>query len=183
MFGQRRASNEKIVEALYEAIVAAARQEPFYAQAQVPDIPLGRYEMLSLHMLLFLRRMKRETDPAAQELTQAVVEEFFKDIDHSLRELGIGDSSVPKRMKKLARMFYGRGESYGAALEDNDIEGMTRALKRNIRPDDEKWPQAPALTQYAFAAVRNLDEQSAAQIVRGRLVFPDAAGAMQVVAD
>ncbi|MCR2327046.1 hypothetical protein NSR98_25660, partial [Salmonella enterica] len=70
----------------------------------MPDTPIGRYEMLSLHVFLLMHRLKSE-DPALKELTQDIAEEFFKDVDHSLRELGIGDQGVPKRMKKLARMY------------------------------------------------------------------------------
>lgn len=84
----------------------------FYAQFQVPDTPLGRYEMLSLHIFLALHRMRGE-NRALADLAQEIADEFFKDVDHSLRELGIGDQGVPKRMKKLARMFYGRVAAYG----------------------------------------------------------------------
>ena len=90
--------NEAITLSAYEKIVAAARQKRFYAEFLVPDTPIGRYEMLSLHVFLLMHRLKSE-DPALKELTQDIAEEFFKDVDHSLRELGIGDQGVPKRMK------------------------------------------------------------------------------------
>ncbi len=106
LFGQRHA-NRTITDALYRQIVAAARQPLFYSAWNVPDTPLGRFEMLSVHMFLFLHRMRRE-EGASREIAQVLTDEFFRDVEHSLRELGIGDLGVPKRMKKLARMFYGR---------------------------------------------------------------------------
>jgi hypothetical protein len=118
-FGLSRSPIRKIVDALYEQIVAAARQPRFYAEWGVPDTPLGRFEMLSLHMFLFLHRA-RAGNEALSAIAQECVDAFFTDIDHSLRELGIGDMGVPKRMKKLARMFYGRAQSYTEALEAND---------------------------------------------------------------
>ncbi len=106
---------------------------------------LGRYEMLSLHVFLFMRRIKGRT-PALKSIGQEVTDEFFRDVDHSLRELGIGDSGVPKRMKKLARMFYGRIESYDKALENNDYVALVAALARNVRPGHESWPGADCLS-------------------------------------
>ena len=85
----------------------------------MPDTPLGRYEMLALHMFLFLHRMRGEVGTAAA-VAQEVTDTFFLDVDHSLRELGIGDVGVPKRVKKLARMFYGRAAAYGEALDAGD---------------------------------------------------------------
>ncbi len=135
---------------VYEVIVAAARQKRFYAQFQVPDTPLGRYEMLSLHIFLALHRMRGE-NRALADLAQEIADEFFKDVDHSLRELGIGDQGVPKRMKKLARMFYGRVGAYGEALDANDGDALAAALTRNIRPDLEFWPHAHHLAEYVLA--------------------------------
>ena len=100
-------TNRMITDRVFEQIVAAARQPVLYARWGMPDTPLGRYESLGLHMILLLHRT-RQAGPELEGLTQDIVDEFFKDIDHSIRELGVGDAGVPKRMKKLARMFYGR---------------------------------------------------------------------------
>src|SRR5438128_10212077 len=103
--------------------------------------------MLSLHMYLVQHRLRGE-DGVAAEIAQVLIDEFFLDVDHSLRELGIGDVGVPKRMKKLAKMFYGRTAAYDDALERNDRDGLTAALARNIRPDAGVWPEAPQLALY-----------------------------------
>lgn len=171
LFGRARAANRRIADDLYEAIVAAARQEPFYSHWLVPDTPLGRFEMLSLHMFLFQHRM-RDIPGAPRELAQLLIDDFFLDVDHSLRELGVGDVGVPKRMKKLAKMFYGRTGTYSAALEGGDQVALAAALTRNVRPDSTAWPQADALASYVFAANADLAAQALDEIMAGRIAFP-----------
>ncbi len=173
LFSRKAKANEAITIALYETIVAAARQPYFYSHLDVPDSPLGRYEMLSLHIFLFIRRIKGRSD-ALKSIGQEVTDEFFRDVDHSLRELGIGDSGVPKRMKKLARMFYGRVESYDKALENNNQTELATALARNIRPDNADWTGGVALAKYIEQVVLLLEAQSDDVLARGNLVFPDA---------
>ena len=98
---------------------------------------MGRFEMLTLTMVLFLRRT-HGSGPTLEQLAQDVVDTFFEDMDHSLRELGVGDVSVPKRMKKLARMFYGRAQSYGNALNDRNAPELAESLGRNLYPSDNE---------------------------------------------
>lgn len=147
LFGRKRVVSEAVVTATYEAIVAAARQPPLYSHFGVPDTPLGRFESLAAHLVLYLRRTK-DAAPPLPALAQEIVDIFVVDMDHSLRELGIGDQGIPKRMKKLAGMFYGRAESYGAALAKGDAGELAEALRRNILPDATDWPQALALAGY-----------------------------------
>lgn len=170
LFGRNRLASEAVVIATYETIVAAARQREIFADWEVPDTALGRFESLSLHMILFLRRTK-DASPSLQGLGQEVVEEFFKDVDHSLRELGIGDGGVPKRMKKLARMFYGRAESYDAAIAANDEAALAEALARNISPDDANWLGALPFARHALAIWHNLENQEDHAIASGNLAM------------
>lgn len=171
LFGRERQANRAITDALYTRIVAAARQEPFYSAWNVPDTPLGRFEMLSLHMFLFQHRLRGETGASA-DIAQQLIDEFFLDVDHSLRELGISDVGVPKRMKKLAKMFYGRTESYKDALERDDHAALAAALMRNVRPDAKEWLQASELADYVFAANRALAELPSQDICAGKLTYP-----------
>lgn len=129
----RKRRNRQIVDELYRHLTAEARNPVFFAQMNVPDSVMGRFEMLSLFMVLFFRRTDH-AGPAVKQLAQDMVDTFFEDIDHSLRELGVGDVSVPKRMKKLARMFYGRANAYGPTLAQHDVEALAEALARNIHP-------------------------------------------------
>lgn len=174
-----RRSNAAVIDRIYGEIVAAARQPAFYADMGVPDTPLGRFEMLSLHVFLLFRRARGGENAALDEVVQEVTDEFFKDVDHSLRELGIGDMGVPKRMKKLARMFYGRCNSYGEALDNGDIPALEAALTRNIRPDigEGGWPGAAPLAAYVNAACAALRDQQDAALLEGRVAFGEAVGA------
>lgn len=171
LFGRARNGNRAITEALYVEIVAAARQPELYSGWEVPDTPLGRFEMLSLHMFLFQHRVRGETG-AMREIAQILTDDFFAEVEHSLRDLGIGDMGVPKRMKKLARMFYGRTAAYADALERKDAPALAQALARNVRPDSPAWPQAESLAHYVMEVDDSLRQQSLDAIQRGDIRFP-----------
>ncbi|BCG95065.1 ubiquinol-cytochrome C chaperone family protein [Mesorhizobium sp. 131-2-1] len=173
LFGRERQANRAITEALYAQIVAAARQTVIYSDWNVPDTPLGRFEMLSLHMFLFQHRLRGENG-AATEVAQVLIDEFFLDVEHSLRELGISDVGVPKRMKKLAKMFYGRMAAYDDAVERDDRDALAAALARNILPEAAVWPQALLLAAYVADAARHLAAQPAESIASGTVTFPAA---------
>lgn len=174
-FSQARKNNRAIADTIYEQIVAAARQPTPYSDWNVPDTPLGRFEMLSLHLFLFLHRIKGEGS-AADALGQELADAFFLDVDHSLRELGIGDMGIPKRMKTLSRMFYGRTTSYGRAIDAGDIDELAAALLRNVRPDQTDWPEAQHLAAYALQASRSLAAQDLGTLLSGTVTFPAASG-------
>ena len=174
LFGRWRTSNQDVVDRLYERIVAAARQPAFYSHWSVPDSPLGRFEMLSLHMFLFLHRCRGD-GAVLRDIAQQLTDEFFTDVDHSLRELGIGDTGVPKRMKKLAKMFYGRAQAYGEALDAGDAAALARALARNVMPEMAEWPEAALLAAYVMEANSALSAQPAEEIAAGRVEFPSRA--------
>jgi len=173
LFGRERNANRAITDALYAQIVAAARQKVFYSDWNVPDTPLGRFEMLSLHMYLVQHRLHGEQGAAA-EVAQVLIDEFFLDVEHSLRELGISDVGVPKRMKKLAKMFYGRTAAYDEALKGDDRVALAAALARNVRPDSGPWPQAQLLADYVCDASQKLAAQPTESIVAGTAAFPAA---------
>ncbi len=171
IFGRKRLHNETIVLRTYETIVAAARQPVLYSHWNVPDTALGRFESLSLHMILFLHRTQNAS-ASTKALAQEVVEEFFKDVDHSLRELGIADAGVPKRMKKLAKMFYGRAASYDAALNERDETTLSEALMRNMRPDVTSWAEVDTLAEHVFKISETLAGQDDGSVEAGNLHFP-----------
>ena len=168
-----RRPNQRITDALYGEIVASARQPTFYSEWGVPDTPLGRFEMLSVHMFLFLDRA-RGSSATLGDVAQDMTDEFFKDVEHSLRELGIGDLGVPKRIKKLAKMFYGRAEAYREALGARDTAALTAALARNIGPERGAWPEAAHIAAYVERSSELLATQPDDELLAGRIVFPDA---------
>ncbi len=115
---------------LYEAIVAAARHPVFYARWGVADTIDGRFDMIILHAFAVLERMKGE----APEFRQRLVDEMFSDMDRSLREMGVGDLSVGKRIRVMAEVFYGRISAYESALLGAP-GAFEAALERNLFPD------------------------------------------------
>ncbi|MDQ0454076.1 ubiquinol-cytochrome C chaperone family protein [Rhizobium paknamense] len=167
LFRQRK-NNRAIIDRQYATLTAAARQPAFYAALDVPDTVMGRFEMLSLVMILYFRRTAR-CERSGQEVAQAIVDAFFEDIDHSLRELGIGDQSVPKRMKKLAGMFYGRLETYGKALDLGDRTALAAALRRNIHPERTDAPDMALLAGWALEAEERLRDSAEEAVLTGAI--------------
>ena len=102
----RKKSAPEAVFAVYAAIVAQSRQARFYADWGVPDTVTGRFDMICLHLALVLRHL-RGPDKAVGEFSQQLFDLFFKDMDRSLRELGAGDLSVPKKIQKMGNIFFG----------------------------------------------------------------------------
>jgi cytochrome b pre-mRNA-processing protein 3 len=127
--------NHAVMVRQYDVLNRAARYPAFFESMNVPDSVMGRFEMLSVVLILYFRRTSTAGQPV-KAIAQEIVEAFFEDLDHSMRELGIGDSGVPKRMKKLAGMFYGRLDSYARALDAGDIDALEAALRRNIHPEN-----------------------------------------------
>jgi cytochrome b pre-mRNA-processing protein 3 len=153
---------------LYKRIATASREPALYTKLGIPDTVEGRFESVALHMILMLRALRgmpAPADEAAKDLTDA----FFRDMDASLREMGVGDTVVPKRMKKVAASFYGRAQAYDPPLEQGDEPAMAEALGRNAC-----GAEAPAtsLARYAFAADRGLRAMSLDALLDTGPVFP-----------
>jgi cytochrome b pre-mRNA-processing protein 3 len=132
LFGRKKLDPS---DALYASIVAAARQEKFYANWLVPDTLDGRFEMMVLHVFLVLDRL-RGFGSEADVLRQALTDRFFAEMDSALREVGVGDISVGKKVRKMAEAFYGRATAYTGGLA-KDEQVLAEALKRNIFPEGD----------------------------------------------
>jgi cytochrome b pre-mRNA-processing protein 3 len=152
--------------ALYAAIVAAARQPKFFADWAVPDTVDGRFDILVLHMFLVLRRMKNDTP----ELCQQITDLFFKDMDRSLREMGVGDLSVGKKVRKMAEAFHGRLNAYAKSI-DQDEASLIEALQRNVYGGAIN-PHAKELAHWVKSATGKLATQTTSSIQDAKLVFP-----------
>jgi len=171
LFGRSRPSIAG--DTLYRAIVAQARLPLFYRDWRVPDTVDGRFEMIVLHLVLLFRRLGRDGE-AGQAIAQEVFDIFLADMDQQLREMGVGDLGVPKRMKKIGQSFYGRLATYGTVLATEDEAGLREALERNLFPEAEAQPLA-LLAAYALAAGAQLATQPTKAIAGGALDFPDPA--------
>jgi cytochrome b pre-mRNA-processing protein 3 len=168
--GFRRRSQAHIVATLYGAVVAQARLPAFYADFGVPDTVEGRFDLLVLHLVLLLRRLGQESE-LRRSLGQEVFGAFCRDLDANLREMGVGDLAVPKRMQKFAEAFYGRQAAYVEALAAAEPRAIENALTRNIFAGDASG-NAVRLADYVRAAMRGLDAQADEALNRGALEFP-----------
>ena len=120
-----------LVHDLYAAIVEQARQPVFYRDLGVPDVLDGRFDLIVLHMTAATRRLAKIGDDAKQ-IEQGIMGLFFADMDRSLRELGVGDLSVGKKIRNMAEAYYGRSQAYETALTSEDEDPLKEALGRNV---------------------------------------------------
>jgi len=163
----RKKPATEAVYAVYSAIVAQSRQPRFYADWGVPDTVTGRFDMISVHMALLFRRL-RSDDADVRSFGQAVFDLFFRDMDRSLREMGVTDLGVPKKIQEMGNIFYGLLANLNEALDRGDPAEVEAVLTRNLF--DEGAPGAAAeLARYAFAAAARLETQALDAIVRGRI--------------
>ena len=116
---------------LYRTIVSHARNEGFYQLYEIPDNVNGRFDVLTLHMYIVLRRLK-EIGPSGNTLAQDLFDIMLSDMDSNLREMGVGDLSVGKKVKSLAVAFYGRIKAYDDGILDQDKDTLIASLKRNL---------------------------------------------------
>ncbi len=169
----RRDPRGDTIARLYGAIVAQARAPAIYAEYGVPDTVAGRFELIVLHLCLFVGRVRGERAPI-RALGQRVFDLFCRDMDHNLREMGIGDLAVPKHMQRVAEAFYGRAGAYDGALAGEGEEALAAALARNVFPDAAEPPAgARRLARYVRVARAELARQDGEAFVDGRLRFPD----------
>lgn len=161
----RRGANRDAV-ALLARVIEASRRPEFYGEGKVPDTLEGRFELLALNAGLVQRRLRAAE--GLEPLAQAFTDQLFSHLDAGLREAGVGDLTVPKRMRALAGVFYGRLVAYGDALNSGNRQAMAAALGRNIL-GDETATFADALADRTLA----LAERQAALAVDA-LSAPDA---------
>ena len=176
VLGRLVGARDQTPHRVYGALVAQARLPVFYADLGVPDTPAGRYDMIVLHAFLLFGRLRGGDEE--RQFAQKVFDAMFTDLDRSLREMGVGDLSVPKKIKRMADAFYGRVEAYDAAFKQGSMAMMKDAIARNLY-DDGAAPaeRAAAMAHYAFAARDCLAGLSLSEIRGGDPIFPAPAAA------
>jgi cytochrome b pre-mRNA-processing protein 3 len=156
--------------ALYARAVAQARTPALYVDLSVPDTPEGRFEAYSLHVYLLLERLKGHGEQAA-ETAQALFDTYVSDLDHALRELGVGDLSVGKKIRKLGEAFYGRVRSFEAALaalpETAELEAV---LARTVYASGGA-ESAPGLAAYVMRQREALAAQPLERLFAGEAAW------------
>jgi len=161
------------ISTLYGMIVAQARLPCFYRDYAVADSVNGRFDLIVLHLALVLDRLAQ--DPALQTLGQGIFDRFCQDMDHNLREMGVGDLKVPKQMRRLGEAYYGCAQAYRAAWAAQDDGALVEALERNIYGGGSPAGSAaaPRLAAYMREALRDLGAQPSASLAGGALHFPE----------
>ena len=174
--------NAASVQGAYVSIVKQARRPELYAPGCAPDNFDGRFDMMALHVHLVLRRM-RALGMGRSEVGQDLFDMFFKDMDQAMREAGVGDMGVGKKVQKMVEAFYGRATAYDGVLDaqgDNgpgenasiDISDIYDILSRNLYPDAAISPQQEAglraLTAYALALEAHLAGLTLDDILSGQ---------------
>lgn len=171
LFGPTRASrNRKMMDALHGQLVQATRQDVFYTQYGVADTFDGRFETLLLMASLVLMRLNALPAPAP-EAGQELVDTMMRHFDITLRQEGVGDVTVPKRLKKYAQALAGRYSAYAAAIESNDEAKLQESLARNLG----EGVNVVRLSHYVFAAHSAFATCDLAVFTDGHVPFPQAA--------
>jgi cytochrome b pre-mRNA-processing protein 3 len=177
----RRNDPSRNIQGLYGAIVAQARLPIFYLEYGVSDSVEGRFELIVLHLVLVLRRLGAEEPVASARppapgpgsaVGQVLFDIFCRDLDDNLREMGVGDLAVPRRMRQFGEAFYGRQAAYGAALGAADPQELEKAVARNILGEVAGGEEAVALARYVQTAAAQLTTQPEDALIAGRVVFP-----------
>ena len=166
-WGQRRQSRE--AEKLYAAAIKVSRRPVFYEQFGVQDTVDGRFDSLTLIVILIMRRLQN-CGIDGKELSQQLFDSMFADMDLSLREMGAGDIGVSKRMRIMAEAFLGRLNAYVAALDNNDRVALGTALRRNLfRENADVDPLGNGAVDYVFALASEITNLDQDDLLRGNL--------------
>lgn len=155
---------------LYTAAVDQARYPIYFTDWGVPDSVDGRFDMIILHTMLLIRRMRGNGEEAA-ETCQSILNLLFADMDRNLREMGVGDLSVGKHVKRMAKAFYGRAETWEAGIDAGNAalrESLRETVYRTAAPTDD---QVGALADYVSMQDEHLKGQGIPAFVAGTPAF------------
>jgi len=170
-----RRDRRQVARSLYGSSVTAARAAIFYAEWGVADTLQGRFEMLALHVALILGRLSRGAEPE-RRLGRALTEAFVVDMDDSMRELTFGDLAVPREIKRATAALFDRHAAYLAALAGTPDMSLSDALASQLAYLNRgKGLKPDRLSDYVERCAQALDAQPAAQILAGRIEWPDPA--------
>jgi len=149
---------ERFGDGLYELAVRQARDPGFYTALGVADRIDARFELYTLHVLLLTMRLKDEGTERGGDAGQQLFDTYVSALDHTLRELGVGDISVGKKMRKLGESLYGRMTAYETPLRDGDADTLAASLARNVL-ESETPADGAALAAYALSSRSRLAAQ------------------------
>ena len=161
--------NRWAVDRLHTSIQAQALKPDFYYEGGARDNFSGRFEMTCLHGSLIFRRL-RAAGAAGKSLSQDVFDALFDGFDEALRDIGTGDLSVGKKIRKMGEAFYGRATAYDAAIDANpDSNDLQRALARNLGLDDAEKDR---FARYVRSVEDTLKRHTDEQLLSGEVNWP-----------
>ena len=170
----RRAS-KILIEQLHGEIVAASRRPVLYQALAAPDRLDGRFELLTLHAGLVLRRLVA-IGGLGDHVAQDLVDSLFLHLDDTLREMALSDIAVSRRLKTMKKAFYGRNVAYASALRSGRRADLAEALARNVYGGEARWAsKAAALADYVVSVDAALAATPIEDFVTGRFRFPEGA--------
>jgi cytochrome b pre-mRNA-processing protein 3 len=158
---------------LYTAAVQAARDPYIFETLRVPDTLDGRFDVIGLYVFLVVNRLHAESK-VGKDLAQAVFDAMFSDMDINLREIGVSDMRIGKRVRAMWEAFNGRSTAYAAAVEAGDTAALTEAVARNVWRGDAPENAANALAALMLDQAAHLRRQPIAALAAGRVEFRPA---------
>ena len=171
LLGRKR--HERAGFELYTAAVGAARDPYIFETLGVPDTLDGRFDVIGLYVFLVVHRLHAASKDG-QDLAQAVFDAMFSDMDINLREIGVGDMTVGKRVRAMWEAFNGRSAAYAAALDGGDVMSLAGAIGRNVWRGQAPPESAHALAALALEQFKHLAEQPIDALLAGRVSFRPA---------
>ncbi|WP_312147605.1 ubiquinol-cytochrome C chaperone family protein [Brevundimonas sp.] len=154
----RQRPDERQGDALYALAVEQARQPGFYTALGVADRIDTRFELYTLHVLILFLRLKQDGE-RGEVAAQKLFDTYISSLDNTLRELGVGDVSIGKKMRKLGESLYGRMNAYEGPLRAEDEGALAASLAKNVYESVDA-ETGTALARYAVTSRRNLAAQS-----------------------
>ena len=178
LLGSRTPPEPPPAESAYQAIVSASRRAEFYQELKAPDTLPGRFELIVLHSALCMRRLRADGGPQALQFSQEVFDAMFRQLDADMREMGVGDLAVPKRIKAMARSFFDGAVVYDIAIDASDRPALAAALRRIVYASGASAGDGPdRLADYVLRADRALSAQSVEDVVARGPIYPEVADA------
>jgi cytochrome b pre-mRNA-processing protein 3 len=167
---RRAAPDARAGCALYREAVALARSPWFYRELGVPDTLDGRFDLIALHVFLLVHRLQ-DASPPGPSLAQGIFDAMFHDMENNLREIGVSDLSVGRRVRAMWEAFHGRSQVYAAAIGAVDRPALEASLARNVWRGMPPDGAPEALAGLMLDQVTRLQDQKLAAFAAGRAQF------------
>ncbi len=153
---------------LYKSLMSQSRKPEFYGAGKVPDTYDGRVDFLTFH-LAFVMKVLRASGPNGVRLSQSLYDVMVDDFDLALREEGLTDTGVKRRIKPIVKLFFSRLKAYS---ECEGVEGLQDALKAHSLSDADVHFLAN-LSTYGRRFEENLESKSFGELAKAEFSYPE----------